>query len=158
MYHLDSLILSFRPLDTLASFETASKIGSTTAPSRYAIYHALDQEHQKHLICQRAENREARYNAGGVPGQRTTDIKKDSIPDLGEIVLKPNTAKRDFFGRVIDRGPAHSGDRAGSDGSILSSKSCAGSNDERKVWLSFHEGFSNAVRKPITLEELMKWF
>ena len=29
---------------------------------------------------------------------------------------------------------------------------------ERKVWVSFHEGFSNAVRKPITLEELMRGF
>ena len=27
---------------------------------------------------------------------------------------------------------------------------------EGRVWVSFHEGFSNAVRKPITMEELMR--
>jgi chromosome transmission fidelity protein 18 len=28
--------------------------------------------------------------------------------------------------------------------------------DDNKVWVSFHEGFSNAVRKPITIEELLR--
>ena len=28
--------------------------------------------------------------------------------------------------------------------------------EEHRVWVSFHEGFSNAVRKPISLEELMR--
>jgi chromosome transmission fidelity protein 18 len=27
---------------------------------------------------------------------------------------------------------------------------------EGKVWVSYHEGFSNAVRKPLTLAELMR--
>jgi chromosome transmission fidelity protein 18 len=26
---------------------------------------------------------------------------------------------------------------------------------EGRVWVSFHEGFSNAVRKPVTLREIM---
>ena len=29
-------------------------------------------------------------------------------------------------------------------------------DESGRVWVSFHEGFSNAVRKPITLAELMK--
>lgn len=28
--------------------------------------------------------------------------------------------------------------------------------DDNKVWVSFHEGFSNAVRKPLTIEELLR--
>lgn len=28
--------------------------------------------------------------------------------------------------------------------------------DDNKVWVSFHEGFSNAVSKPITIEELLR--
>lgn len=67
-------------------------------------------------------------------------------------------AQRDFFGRVINKGPANLGDRTGSDGSASSSKSCPELKDGGKAWISFHEGFSNAVRKPITLEELMKSF
>jgi len=27
---------------------------------------------------------------------------------------------------------------------------------DNKVWVTFHEGYSNAVRKPITIEELMR--
>ena len=81
-----------------------------------------------------------------------------SISDLEEVVLKSKVAQRDFFGRVINKEPANPGDRTGSDASASSSKSCPELKDWRKAWISFHEGFSNAVRKPITLEELMKTF
>jgi chromosome transmission fidelity protein 18 len=30
--------------------------------------------------------------------------------------------------------------------------------EERRVWVSFHEGYSNAVRKPITLKEFLDSF
>jgi chromosome transmission fidelity protein 18 len=25
-----------------------------------------------------------------------------------------------------------------------------------RIWVSFHEGFSNAVRKPVTLDDIMR--
>lgn len=28
--------------------------------------------------------------------------------------------------------------------------------DANKVWITYHEGFSDAVRKPITVEELLR--
>ena len=67
--------------------------------------------------------------------------------------LKPAAIQRDFFGRVIDvalptaRGQGESEE---SQNSQLGEKG--------KVWVSYHEGFSNAVRKPITLDELMRGF
>ncbi len=63
-------------------------------------------------------------------------------------------ARCDFFGRIVhDAQPpsiSNSGEKPDKFGK--------GNNDENKVWVSFHEGFSNAVRKPITLEELMRGF
>ena len=57
--------------------------------------------------------------------------------------------KRDFFGRVIVNEESITGTTK------QSSKKAMATNDEGRVWVTFHEGFSNAVRKPITLKELM---
>jgi hypothetical protein len=56
--------------------------------------------------------------------------------------------KKDFFGRILEeRVPTHSQEQ-------IARKLTT----EAKVWCSFHEGFSNAVRKPLTLAELMASF
>ena len=68
---------------------------------------------------------------------------------------KPLQTKRDFFGRIIENvRPASKEEHInGSRAMEMSEK-----GESRKVWVSFHEGFSNAVRKPITLDELMRGF
>lgn len=66
-------------------------------------------------------------------------------------------AKRDFFGRVVSEEimPLQEIDsNAETDG--RSKKRKKGGKDDNNVWVSFHEGFSNAVRKPITMEELLR--
>lgn len=55
--------------------------------------------------------------------------------------------KRDFFGRVIEAKPL-----AELDGN--SEKRVR--KEERKVWVTYHEGLNNAVRKPISLMEFMR--
>ena len=55
--------------------------------------------------------------------------------------------KRDFFGRVIKEKPLREGE--------VRKKTKQESEDDR-IWVSFHEGFSNAVRKPITIDELLR--
>ena len=62
--------------------------------------------------------------------------------------------KRDFFGRVIVNEESVGGDASRATGKTGSSTSKK--NDEGRVWITYHEGFSNAVRKPITLRELME--
>lgn len=64
--------------------------------------------------------------------------------------------KRDFFGRVVQEHPISIGD-----GKETDQKGCPRNPDPSKesrgkVFVSFHEGFSNAVRKPITLDDLMR--
>jgi chromosome transmission fidelity protein 18 len=60
--------------------------------------------------------------------------------------------KRDFFGRIINESLPMSKD--GIDQSSHNHKP-SGEEQEHKVWVTFHEGFSNAVRKPISLGELL---
>lgn len=58
--------------------------------------------------------------------------------------------KRDFFGRIIEEKPVDAQEaRETREGN-------SGKESEGKVFVSFHEGYSNAVRKPITLVDLMR--
>lgn len=156
------LMYLYRPLDNLAAFDTACQNCSTTAPARYAIRQALDQEYQKYLLRQRADARQARYKAGaGFGSEADLGVEDKENASTGEdgLKLKPVAVKRDFFGRVIDvalpaaRGQSSTGENEEPQSLELNEKW-----KERKVWVSFHEGFSNAVRKPITLDELMRGF
>lgn len=143
-----------RPLDGLAAFETAFPNGPT-APARYAIRQALDQEYQKHLLRENADARHARYKAGGSVGPDSDlghDTKENREAKAEPTSSKVVAAKRDFFGRMIDEVRPTS-----KNGSAMTQpEPSLEKGEDRKVWVSFHEGFSNAVRKPITLEELIR--
>ena len=66
------------------------------------------------------------------------------------------TKKRDFFGRTIVNDETRPVEAAGQgDEQALKRRKQAVEQDENTVWITFHEGFSNAVRKPITLGELL---
>ena len=150
-----------RSLDDLGAFGTADQVGQAPAPTRYAIRQAMDQQYQKYLLRKSADARQARYQAGG-----DDDLDALSRPVISRVdasthgrTTKLPAVKRDFFGRVISE--TRSASKGGGDaedeanGRRPFSPAIA---EERKVWVSFHEGFSNAVRKPITLEELMRHF
>lgn len=146
-----------RPLDNLAVFETAFQSGPT-APARYAIRQALDQEYQKYLLRQTAEARQARYQAGGgieSEAKSGLDDKENTDPQAEEKQSKPKAGKRDFFGRIIHEAQPVSVEGHGAKQREAKTEE---TNKDGKVWVSFHEGFSNAVRKPITLQELMRGF
>ena len=131
------------------------------APTRYSVRQVLDQEYQKDVIRQQADARQARYRAGNPLGDSADlcgTLKIDPIVDTEIRKSKVQGVKRDFFGRIIineARPNRKDGDNAGDD-SAKRGKPVAGEVEENKVWVSFHEGFSNAVRKPITLDELMR--
>lgn len=149
------------PLDTLVVFDTASQGGlSAITQSRYAVRQLLDQEYQKHITRQSADLRQARYRAGGLPDQNMEPVDTNTdalVPGADEKASKPIAVKRDFFGRII-RNSASVRDGGQYDGLMPQVRSTSHSKEDREIWVSFHEGFSNAVRKPITLEELIKGF
>jgi len=141
------------PLDTLVLFETASTSAGAPPPVRYAVRQVLDQEYQKHIIVRENAARQARYKAGNPDDVEFSIASKENNGHQAiEIVIG---AKKDFFGREIreevmplqeiDGNAEPDGKRKKKDG-----------KDDNKVWVSFHEGFSNAVRKPITVEELLR--
>lgn len=131
------------------------------APVRYSVRQVLDQEYRNYLLRQSAGARQARYTAGRSDGQplalQDMDKENETIGRDFDKRKKVGT-KRDFFGRIVNESRPDTLD-ANKDGEETARKErlTLGSNQEvRNVWVTFHEGFSNAVRKPITLEELMR--
>ena len=151
-----------RPLDILAAFETSYQSTSATAPSGYAIRQALDQEYQKNLLRQHADARQATYKAGcsfdSEADLVVEDRQKARIRE-GGVDIKSVIKKRDFFGRIVDTAPnTGKSQSSGAESKGTQVNKSTNNAKGRKAWVSFHEGFSNAVRKPITLDELMRGF
>jgi chromosome transmission fidelity protein 18 len=129
---------------------------SGTGPVRYAVRQVLDQELKKEKLLQSSALR----NARGGPSSKSLDAEADDNKENESPVDKARLAgskgsavKRDFFGRpVVEERPQSAG------GAAKEQAVKAQDKNEGRTWISFNEGFSNAVRKPITLKELMDGF
>ncbi|CAI7659461.1 unnamed protein product [Penicillium bialowiezense] len=133
------------PIDSLVVFSKAkgsSAESGSTAPVRYAVRQVLDQEHRKATTRSKSDSANVSKTGPTARGK----------PDDGAAAraLREAAVKRDFFGRVVEQ-PAPQPKEPGSAESWEDEASKAG----RKVWVTFHEGFSNAVRKPISIGELL---
>ncbi|TKA30123.1 hypothetical protein B0A50_02842 [Salinomyces thailandicus] len=139
-------------LDVLGAFETGGKgfgeVGG--GKQRFAVRQVLEQEWKKDAARRAEAARLARFRgeAGEAPVEA---MVKGSVMGDVEVGRAAKVAvKRDFFGRPVavpveGQQPREERGRKGEEG-----------KEEGRVWVTFHEGFSNAVRKPITLAELMK--
>ncbi|KAJ2906360.1 chromosome transmission fidelity protein 18 [Zalerion maritima] len=147
-------------LDALASFETANAVPFLvgSAPTRYAVRQVLDQELVKTISARENEARMARFKQGGP--ETPVEVRMKDPEEEKENVrreLEKASVKRDFFGRVIaeplrEKRDANAGAGAG-DGEGGGN----GVKDEKPtIWVAFHEGINNAVKKPISLEELLR--
>ncbi|TQN71431.1 Chromosome transmission fidelity protein 18 [Colletotrichum shisoi] len=140
-------------LDALAVYETAGNLVlSSQAPTRYAVRQVLDQELQKTITLREAAARQARFTAGGPMGLEEIpvhDNKKNVLKEQARILEA--SIKRDFFGRIIPARPLGE-----VDGNAKRRKGHEHEKSDNKVWVTYHEGMNNAVRKPITLQEFMK--
>ncbi|KAF3402462.1 Chromosome transmission fidelity protein 18 [Talaromyces pinophilus] len=151
------------PIDTLVGFsKTKGTILDTgsSAPVRYAIRQVLDQEYRKETMRKQGE---ALLGLSG-PGRKSSknkqpnynDDKENSNRSRPKLGSDAPGVKRDFFGRIIhnnETAPASTtNNKARQPGHKRNS---SGNDHDRKVWVTFHEGFSNAVRKPITIAELL---
>ncbi|KAK4172922.1 putative chromosome transmission fidelity protein 18 [Triangularia setosa] len=151
-------------LDALATFETASAsqfLFSQAPPTRYAVRQVLDQELAKTIAAKETASRQARLKAGGGIISHH-DENKETIPDhlqkLEMLKQQEKTAvKKDFFGRIIVPKPVL-GETSGN-GARKNRNGGSGDEDKKdKVWVTYHEGINNAVRKPIGLEEFLRGF
>ncbi|KAL0471744.1 chromosome transmission fidelity protein 18 [Neurospora intermedia] len=168
-------------LDTLATFETAGALVlASQAPTRYAVRQVLDQELQKTIAIRENAARQARMNNG----QTTNSTFKphaaaafnamdfNASKQITAMVADQKEVKRDFFGRVIvqrkkgvdavgetnGNATAAAGGGDGKESKRKGRSDVAGDEKDIRVWVTYHEGINNAVRKPISLEEFMRGF
>ncbi|KAJ5405837.1 ATPase AAA-typecore [Penicillium sp. CMV-2018d] len=134
------------PIDSLVVFSKTK--GSTieasggTAPVRYAVRQVLDQEYRKATTRKQPDAMSA--SRLGAKGPRNSD------ETAAAKAIREAAVKRDFFGRLVEQPAPSLNDPNTADGWVDESSKAG-----RKVWVTFHEGFSNAVRKPISMGELM---
>jgi chromosome transmission fidelity protein 18 len=158
-----------RPLDALNTYHLA-KLDSTDPnaaavvptshnPTRYAVRQALEQELHKEKILQSSL---ASQNRSGGVCRSTLDAGKENVdPTAAEfkekaVAGRKDDVKRDFFGRIIkDDRPVSA---SAKDSKAVTRRQGETMTEKDRVWVSFNEGFSNAVRRPITLRELMDGF
>ncbi|KAK7743216.1 Chromosome transmission fidelity protein 18 [Cytospora paraplurivora] len=146
-------------LDMLSTFETAgAHVLAAQIPVRYAVRQVLDQELQKTIALRETASRQARFRAGmgaaEIESLDHSNLLHDDKENAGvrkNPLIVPTIVKKDFFGRVIMEKPLHELDRnSGAQGNK------AAEQPENKVWITYHEGLNNAVRKPVTLEDFLR--
>lgn len=122
--------------------------------------------------------RQARYTKGASSGfsagLSSSSVDVDELPAEKTVITPTTTSlkpRRDFFGRIISiqqqqQQQQHQqqqddevirkidAETEAKEG-MIKKRECGVNN---QAWVSFNEGFSNAVRKPITIEELMRGF
>lgn len=144
----------------LSTFETAgAHVLAAQIPVRYAVRQVLDQELQKTITMRDNAARQARFTAGmGADeierlGHTTLVYNDKENAGSGEKkpLIVPTIVKRDFFGRVIMEKSLQEID---GNGSVKKSKTAE--KEENKVWVTYHEGQNNAVRKPVSLEDFLR--
>ncbi|KAF2014129.1 hypothetical protein BU24DRAFT_370852 [Aaosphaeria arxii CBS 175.79] len=129
------------PLDQLAAFETLD--GKKDDKVRFAVRSVLESEWKRESLRIDAESR--RRRGGHMEGEVAHEVEEEepaSKPATKDKVLK------DFFGRVVPIQAPVEGEKP--------KKNVDKANDEDRIWVTFHEGFSNAVRKPITIDDLFR--
>lgn len=141
----------------LSTFETAGAHAlAIQIPVRYAVRQVLDQELIKTIALREAAARHARFKTGGeaddvIMDQHIPFDDKENADQKTRSIIP--TVKKDFFGRVIVdlAQPLHE-----TDGNSGKRQGKPAEEAERKVWVTYHEGLNNAVKKPLTLEEFLR--
>lgn len=157
--HLSGTNICRSDLDALSAFETAgAHVLATQAPTRYAVRQVLDQELHKAIALRENAARQARFKAGNPFGANYDDYVADEKENIkkreAEKDLFSSTAvKKDFFGRIIQEKARPLQEL---DANTSEKRPRTAEKPAAKVWVTFHEGLNNAVKKPITLDEFLR--
>ncbi|KAH8680976.1 hypothetical protein BX600DRAFT_428948 [Xylariales sp. PMI_506] len=145
-------------IDSLGTFETsAAVVHGTHAPTRYAVRQVIDQEMHKTAILRENSARQARFRAGNPHGLEDYKFEEKENPAKPkETVLPGIPVKKDFFGRIIKTEPQPMQEIDGNGDKSKQAGTSKVGKGETKVWVTFHEGLNNAVRKPLSLDELLR--
>ena len=142
------------PLDEVCSFETLNEGTKTRVPTRFAVRDAMNIEHQRWSMRRQAEARQARYYPAAERDSHDPGSARVAPPGpmTGGQGLHTGSMKTDFFGRPLNWPKPHSSEGLDAVSEIGSQK------EENRIWVTYNEGYSNAVRKPVTLKELLRGF
>ena len=138
----------------LVTFETTPSAGAVPAPVRYAVRQVLDQEYQKNIIVRENSARQARYRAGNVNDEVDFSFAKSKESRGQHAQERDIGPQKDFFGRLVKEDVLPLQEIDGN--AVLKNGGCKAAEGDSKIWVTFHEGFSDAVRKPITVDELFR--
>ncbi|KPI37640.1 Chromosome transmission fidelity protein 18 [Cyphellophora attinorum] len=160
------------PLDALNTYHfaipdstdpnTAAVVPTSHNPTRYAVRQVLEQELHKEKILQSSlasQNRSGSLNGSSSSvyrGKENTEPTNAAMETA--TAARKDDVKRDFFGRPIATRQDSQSSEGGKNGKAAPRKQAEPVTEKDRVWVSFNEGFSNAVRRPITLRELMDGF
>jgi chromosome transmission fidelity protein 18 len=132
------------PLDAVGMYPTYA--APSREPVRYAVRQVLSQEWNKSRMLAEKAAREARM--GVVNGSAPTIEEEKEVRE--ELRREKKKVRKDFFGRIVEDDPITG------DGGPRKKRRVQDEKKEAAVWVSYNEGFSNAVRKGIGLDELME--
>lgn len=160
IYVLINAYMEYSDLDMLSTFETAgAHVLATQVPVRYAVRQVLDQELQKTIVMRESAARQARFKGGrpAGPNGKADDYfdnkENTAAKPIGKLNFLPSIplVKKDFFGRVVVEKvqPLQEMDANG----VLQKRK---TDEVNTVWVTYHEGLNNAVKKPVSLEEFMR--
>jgi chromosome transmission fidelity protein 18 len=133
------------PLDVMGSFETMTT--KKEEKVRYAVRSVLEQEWRKESARIDMDNRKRR--GGQTEADEVEQPKEEKTTEEKVAEANARAVKRDFFGREIKEKPLLVGEGRKK---VVENKG----GDVGRIWVSFNEGYSNAVRKPITIDELLR--
>jgi len=150
-----SFIFKLEPggVEDLIAFGTEKK----GIRGRYAVRQLVSREMEREKIRRRkgalpqdptkfltvgAEGGEVEEPRGMKRGHKQVEAEKKPVAEK---------VRRDFFGRIIvERQAVDEGKRRRTDSSHAL-------KIQPDVWVRYHEGYSNAVRKPVVFSELLGW-
>ncbi|KAK4972815.1 Chromosome transmission fidelity protein 18 [Elasticomyces elasticus] len=148
-------------IDVLGVFETGGKEfgGDVGGKQRFAVRQVLEGEWKREEAKRIEASRMARFNDGVPLGRPDEDTVVAGAPPLlqrevSALETGARAIKRDFFGRVIAAPVLGEEESAAARRSRVKQER----KEEGRVWISFNEGYSNAVRKPMGMAELMNGF
>lgn len=135
-------------LDVLASFETLAT--KKDDKGRYAVRSVLEQEWRKESLLRDHANRKRRGGQDEHDEVEAEKAREEKSTEEKVAAANKKAVKRDFFGRVIQETDKtrKEAQRKQDSGEMQ--------GDVGRIWVSFHEGFSNAVRKPVTVDDILR--
>ncbi|KAJ1720880.1 Chromosome transmission fidelity protein 18 [Coemansia erecta] len=150
------------PVDRLAGF-VGRKSARRVMPLRYAVRQMLAQEMERRRVRSAADRGEDQAGVGGMKDGNAAEAAKREY--LGRLFADPLAAvgcpsgelpdagaafvTKDFFGRPVVKKQQSKTSPA------TSAQTMQKQQQQPKAWFHFFEGFSNAVRKPTRMSELL---